>query len=123
MLRTWNDRLDARLLKAKEDGASFSEAALRLGVSRSAALGRYHRLAGTRFPSQQCGSERTKYQQERAAAQWKESAAIRELDLALSCGANRDNEIRRAYAAGCSLAGLSRHIGVSDGRIWQIVKN
>ena len=40
----WNANLDRRLLKAKEAGASFAEIGQRLGISRSATIGRDRRF-------------------------------------------------------------------------------
>jgi hypothetical protein len=120
MSGTWDDRLDSRLLKAQASGLSFAEVGQRIGVTRSAAIGRYHRLKGTLFPSQ-ADAARRNHERDIAGRAWKEARAMEALGLALSCGEDRNAAIRQALDAGCRTSTLAKHFGLTNGRIHQIV--
>jgi len=54
----WDDRLDQQLIQFRNQGFNYNEIALRMGVSRSAAIGRMQRLNGKVFPSDRTASRR-----------------------------------------------------------------
>src|SRR5947199_5934942 len=104
----WNDRSDAKLLKLKREGYSFAEVAERMGITRSAALGRFQRLNGVVFPSQ---LERRRSRE--AAARLKietrlrkEGEVVRKMKAAIAAGTNRAKAMSQARAAGASFRAI-----------------
>ena len=47
----WDSERDAALIELRAQGFTFDQISARLGVTRNAALGRYQRVTGKKFPS------------------------------------------------------------------------
>jgi hypothetical protein len=120
----WDDRLDAKLLKFQGDGLSFSQIAERIGVSRNAAIGRYHRLRDTDFPSEakrKLDAEAAKHRRnEQVAAHQAAIVAIMSIDL--SQGVDREDAITKALESGATLQSVANALGLTRQRIHQIAR-
>ena len=112
----WNTKLDKKLLQAKEAGASFAEIGQRLGVSRSAAIGRYHRINGRIFPSQTIEG-RAASPNKRAMLERKNRAALDLMDAEMAGGVERNDAMRKAYLNGCRIPAIARHVGLTIPRV------
>jgi len=121
MKGAWNERLDKRLVADHLAGLSFAEIGERLGVSRCAAIGRYHRLQGKVFPSA-TPAGRAAAPSKRAAQEWKDKNVLDTMDADIAAGGDRNAAMRTAYLSGCRLSALAAHLGLSKVRVRQLVK-
>ena len=118
----WNDRLDAKLLKLKREGLSFTEIGEQIGVTRNAAIGRFHRLNGRVFPSQ-AARRRTRKEAARRkdeARARKDRDGVRKLKAAIAGATERTKAIKQAFTAGASCQAIGDALGLSSQRIRQI---
>jgi hypothetical protein len=119
----WNDRLDAKLLKLKQEGLSFAEVGKQIAVTRSAAIGRFQRLKGRVFPSQAARRRTRKATAKRKAAALarKNTNGLRKLRAAIAAGTQRNKAIKQAFTAGASCRAIGDVLGLTGQRIRQIV--
>ena len=118
----WNSDLDAELMRLRNRGLSFGQISGRMGVTRSAALGRFHRLSGKVFPSEAARRrEEADDARRRAAARLeKQRRLAKELRADLAAGKNRNRAIKKAYEAGAGIRTIAKVIGVSFQRVQKI---
>ena len=118
----WNDQLDAKLLKLRQQGLSFGKVAERMGLSRNAVLGRAQRLAGIKFPSQVARSEKRRRRNEARDRQAAAKAKVfsKKLKKDLASGVPRDVAVRAALHSGAAPKLVAGIIGVSSERVCQI---
>ncbi|ABE63188.1 hypothetical protein Nham_2397 [Nitrobacter hamburgensis X14] len=124
----WAPSKDERLLAVKGDGASFQEACERLGVSRSAAIGRYHRIKGTVFPSQAQRrarqAEETRRQRRIKSEREKVHAAILDaMEEAINNGMKRNDAIVSAAKAKCPIGLVAKRLQLSRQRVDKILRD
>src|SRR5882672_11416512 len=114
----WNDQIDAKLLKLRQQGLSFAEVAERMGLSRNTVLGRAQRLAGRKFPSQIARSERRRRKNDAQARQASALAKVfsRKLKKDLAAGVPGDVAVRAAMDSGAPYQLVAEIIGVSRAR-------
>lgn len=123
----WAPGKDERLLSARDGGATFRDAGERLGVSRNAAIGRYHRLKGTTFPSQ---IQRIKQQQQdtrrrrriRSERERAQAAILDAMEDAMNAGMMRNDAIAMAAKAGCPTGLIASRVQLSRQRVDKIVR-
>lgn len=116
----WTDARNEELRRLLAEGKSLSATAAALGISRGAVSGRKHRaLLRTAFPYM------ARRRQEKAAARARRQAAI---DLivgrcasAIAAGEDRIVAILRAYDRGASSGQIGRAIGITGGRVRQLI--
>ena len=118
----WNSDLDAELMRLRKRGLSFGEISARMGVTRSAALGRFHRLSGKLFPSEATRRrEEAEDARRRAASRLEKQRSIaKKLRDDIAAGKNRDRAIKEAYKAGATVRAIAKVIGVSHQRVHMI---
>jgi hypothetical protein len=118
----WNSKLDAELVRLRKRGFSFGEISARMGITRSAALGRFHRLSGNVFPSEAARQrEEAADARRRAAARLeKQRLLAKKLKADIAAGKNRNRAIKEAYEAGATVRTIAKVIGVTFSRIQQI---
>jgi GcrA cell cycle regulator len=115
----WDDRLDHQLIQFRNQGFSYSEIALRMGVSRNAAIGRMQRLNGKVYPSQiAVGQRKTEASRRRTAERLK---TIERLKAKISASNDCNRTIREAYKAGTSGYLIAQALGGSKSRIYRII--
>src|SRR6516162_11811570 len=102
----WNSDLDAE----------------RMGVTRSAAIGRFNRLIGNVFPSDAARQrEESADARRRAAARLeKQRHLAKKLRADIAAGKNRNRSIKQAYEAGATVRAIAKVIGVSHQRVQRI---
>ena len=118
----WNSDLDAELMRLRKRGLSFGEISARMGVTRSAALGRFYRLSGSVFPSEAARrQEEAADAKRRVAARLEKQRQLAEkLRADITAGKNRDRAIKEAYEAGAGVRTIAKVIGVTFARVQQI---
>ena len=118
----WNSDLDAELMRLRNRGLSFGEISARMGITRSAALGRFHRLSGKVFPSEAARRrEEADDARRRAAARLeKQRLLAKKLRADIAAGKNRDRAIKEAYEAGAAVRTIAKVVGVTHARVQQI---
>ena len=118
----WNSDLDAVLMRLRNRGLSFGEISARMGVTRSAALGRFHRLSGKLFPSEATRRrEEAEDARRRAASRLeKQRSLAKKLRDDIAAGKNRDRAIKQAYEAGATTRTIAKVVGVTFTRVQQI---
>lgn len=124
----WAHGKDERLLSARDSGLTFQDACEGLGVSRNAAIGRYHRLKGTVFPSQiqrkteqaEATRRRRRIRSEREKTH---TAILDAMDDAINAGLKRNDAIRLAAKAGCPTGLIARRVQLSRQRVDKIVSD
>lgn len=124
----WAPGKDERLLAAKGRGASFQEASERLGVTRSAAIGRYHRIKGTVFPSlarrQAQQAEETRCKRRIKSDREKSNAAILDaMEDAIANGMKRNDAIVSAADAKCPIGLVAQRVQLSRQRVDKILRD
>jgi transposase len=115
----WDDRLDQQLIQFRNQGFNYNEIALRMGVSRSAAIGRMQRLNGKVFPSQ-IAVERMRREAVRRRATGR-LKTIERLKVKISASNDRNRAIKKAYEAGNPGSLIAKAVGVSKSRIYAII--
>ena len=118
----WNSDLDAELMRLRKRGLSFGQISGRMGVTRSAALGRFYRLSGSVFPSEAARrQEEAADAKRRVAARLEKQRQLAEkLRADITAGKNRDRAIKEAYKAGATVRAIAKVIGVSHQRVHMI---
>jgi|SRR6516225_2347369 hypothetical protein len=118
----WDSDLDAELVRLRNHGLSFGEISARMGVTRSAALGRFYRLSGSVFPSEAARrQEEAADAKRRVAARLEKQRQLAEkLRADITAGKNRDRAIKEAYEAGAGVRTIAKVIGVTFARVQQI---
>jgi hypothetical protein len=117
----WNPELDAELTRLRNSGLSFRQISKLMGVSRNAAICRFHLLKGTPFPSNVARQlERKGRIEEQAERQARQQRILARLEVEIADGRDRDSAIRDAYEAGASTSMIGRTLGISGQRVWQI---
>lgn len=114
----WTPERDAVLLRLWPT-MTAREIAAEIGASRSAVLGRYHRLRGNGRQYQQ--TRRAKEQIVRDAKRQIKINALRDLERSLAKGVDRDTAILAASAAGATYRAIADVVGVSHQMIALIV--
>ena len=117
----WTRDMDRKLLRGVERGLSRGRMAKELGVSRSAAIARYHRIKGVVFESdrkRRIDAARQAKERKRRRA---EAAAklMSELSRRIRSGMSRYEACRIAREEGASLNVIARHFGVTRQAIHQ----
>ena len=118
----WDSDLDAELVRLRNHGLSFGEISARMGVTRSAALGRFYRLSGNVFPSDAARQrEESADARRRAAARLeKQRRLAKKLKADIAAGKNRNRAIKKANEAGATTRAIAKVVGVSFQRIQKI---
>lgn len=119
----WTAEQDRALLEHIASGCSASQAALRMGVTRNAVIGRLHRIKRTVFPFERRRRERSaeKRAEAETARTVLEMAAIDKLMLNLGDGMSRRRAAWLAHEDGARLDAIGVKLGVSGQRAWQLV--
>ena len=110
----WNSDLDAELVRLRNCGLSFGQISVRMGVTRSAAIGRFNRLIGNVFPSE---AKRRRRIAERLETQRR---LAKKLKADIAAGKDRDRAIKEAYEAGAGVRTIAKVVGLTFVRIQQI---
>ena len=113
----WTPESDATLLRLWPT-MSAKWIAIELGTTRSAVLGRYHRLQGNGEKYRQ--TQRAKDQAETQARRQVEIDALHDLKRNLAQGINRDTAILTALEAGATQRAVAIVLGLTQQRITQI---
>ena len=118
----WNSDLDAQLMRLRNRGLSFGQISSRMGITRSAALGRFHRLSGKLFPSEAARRQEEAEDARRRAAERleKQRQLAKKLRADIAAGKNRNRAIKEAYEAGATVRAIAKVIGVSHQRVQKI---
>ena len=93
----WDRERDVLLVELRAQGLSFAEIGRRIGVTRNAAISRFHWIGGTKFPSEHERKARAAAEREsrRKLLRGKREQAIQEFrrDLATDLAAKEEIEI------------------------------
>ena len=118
----WNSDLDAELMRLRKRGLSFGEISARMGVTRSAALGRFYRLSGSVFPSEAARRQEEAEDARRRAAERleKQRQLAKKLRADIAAGKDRDRAIKEAYEAGATTRTIAKVVWVTFSRVQQI---
>jgi hypothetical protein len=118
----WDRERDALLVELRAQGLSFAEIGRRIGVTRNAAISRFHWIGGTKFPSEHERKARAAAERERRLKllREKQEQAVQELWRDLAADMLRRDAILKAMEAGatCKLIGLE--LNVSAARVHQL---
>jgi len=118
----WDRERDALLVELRAQGLSFTEIGRRIGVTRNAAISRFHWIGGTKFPSEHERKARAAAERERRLKllREKQEQAVQELWRDLATDMLRRDAILKALEAGatCRLIGLE--LNVSAARVHQL---
>jgi hypothetical protein len=97
--------LDAELIRLRKRGLSFGQISERMGITRSAAIGRFNRLIGNVFPSDAARQREEAADVRRRAAERleKQRHLTKKLKADIAAGKNRDRAIKEAYEAGATV--------------------
>ena len=118
----WDRERDALLVELRAQGLSFAEIGRRIGVTRNAAISRFHWIGGTKFPSEHERKARAAAERERRLKllREKQEQAVQELRRDLATDMLRRDAILKAMEAGatCKLIGLE--LNVSAARVHQL---
>jgi hypothetical protein len=118
----WNSDLDAQLMRLRNRGLSFGQISSRMGITRSAAIGRFNRLIGNVYPSDAARQrEESADARRRAAARLeKQRQLAKKLRADIAAGKNRNRAIKQAYEAGATTRAIAKVIGMSHQRVQKI---
>ena len=118
----WKSDLDAELMRLRKRGLSFGQISERMGVTRSAAIGRFNRLIGNVFPSDAARQrEESADARRRAAARLERQRHLaKKLRADITAGKNRNRAIKQAYEAGATTRTIAKVVGVTFSRVQQI---
>ena len=117
----WNPELDLELTRLRDGGLSFGKISKLMGVSRSAAIGRFQRLNGKLFPSQIARQKQINASKRLwAARREREQRLITKLKAEIAAGNRRNRAVKEAYEAGATVSAIGRALGVTPQRVQQI---
>jgi hypothetical protein len=118
----WDRERDVLLVELRAQGLSFAEIGRRIGVTRNAAISRFHWIGGTKFPSEHERKARAAAERERRLKllREKQEQAVQELRRDLATDMLRRDAILKALESGatCKLIGLE--LNVSGARVHQL---
>ena|SRR5579871_712284 len=119
----WQPGDDKKLVEMWPD-FSAKQIAKKLGCSRNAVIGRFHRINKTYADGEQARKRRLKAarSEKRSARREVEAAAIAEMKRRIASGFDRDEEIRKAYRAGAGQPAIGDVFGITRQAISLIVK-
>jgi len=118
----WDRERDAALFELHSQGLSFAEIGRRIGVTRNAAISRFHWIRGTKFRSEH--ERKAKVAAERECRlkllREKQLQAVQELRRDLATDMLRRDAILKALESGatCKLIGLE--LNLSGARVHQL---
>jgi hypothetical protein len=119
----WDRERDAALVELHSQGLSFAEIGRRIGVTRNAAISRFHWIRGTKFRSEHERKAKVAAERERRLKllREKQEQAVQELRRDLATDMLRRDAILKALESGatCKLIGLE--LNVSGARVHQLV--
>jgi DNA-directed RNA polymerase specialized sigma24 family protein len=116
----WTSEADAELRALKAAGLSFAQIAERMGVSRNAAISRFQRINGKRYPRSRAQRLISQVHAERRELEKRQEEEMRKMFASVN-GKDRRIFILGAHAAGMSNAAIARAAGVTNERIRQIL--
>ncbi|MEN6535701.1 MAG: GcrA family cell cycle regulator [Bryobacteraceae bacterium] len=118
----WTPARDAELLRLWPQ-RSASKIATKLGTTRNAVIGRYHRLDGRYAEKIAAAQEaaRDETEKRRAAARAVEATIISTMIAQLARGVARNEAILQARRAGARFEAIGDAVGVTRQRVKQIV--
>jgi GcrA cell cycle regulator len=118
----WDRERDAALVELHSQGLSFAEIGRRIGVTRNAAISRFHWIRGTKFRSEHERKAKVAAERERRLKllREKQEQAVQELRRDLATDMLRRDAILKALESGaaCKLIGLE--LNVSGARVHQL---
>ena len=110
----WDRERDAALVELHSQGLSFAEIGRRIGVTRNAAISRFHWIRGTKFRSEHERKARVAAERERRLKplREKQEQAVQELRRDLAADMLRRDAILKALESGatCKLIGLELNV-------------
>ena len=114
----WDRERDAALVELPSQGLSFAEIGRRIGVTRNAAISRFHWIRGTKFRSEQ--ERKVERERRLKLLREKQQQAVQELRRDLATDMLRRDAILKALESGatCKLIGLE--LNVSGARVHQL---
>ena len=119
----WDRERDALLVELRAQGLSFTEIGRRIGVTRNAAISRFHWIGGTKFPSEHERKARAAAERERRLKllREKQEQAVQELRRDLATDMLRRDAILKALESGatCKLIGLELNVSGARCISWQ----
>jgi len=117
----WNRERDAALVELHSQGLSFAEIGRRIGVTRNAAISRFHWIGGTKFPSEHERKARAAAERERRLKllREKQEQAVQELRRDLATDMLRRDAILKALESGATCKLRSRKFLATDRRLWK----
>ena len=115
----WNDAMDAKLIEGVVRGLSRRAVARKLGISKNAAIARYNRISGIKFPSDVNKARIAKFK--RAEKRRAEKTSIAAMLGDLHQGVHRQHAMRTAWKRGATMAAIGREVGLSAQRVHQII--
>jgi GcrA cell cycle regulator len=120
----WTLERDERLRRLQAEGLSAAKIGEKLGTTRSAVLGRLHRLSGAAL-TYSSYIRQEKEARARAAARMKErkrveSTVIPRMQQEITRGVDRNRAIAKARKAGATLRAIGEAVGISKEWVRQI---
>jgi hypothetical protein len=118
----WDRERDALLVELRAQGLSFAEIGRRIGVTRNAAISRFHRIRGTKFPSEHERKARVAAELERRRRPLKEKRerAIQNFRRDMATDMLRRDAILKAMEAGATCKLIGFELKVSAARVHQL---
>ena len=122
----WTLERDERLRRLEAEGLSAAKIGEKLGTTRSAVLGRLHRLNGAAL-TYSSYIRQEKEARARAAARMKErkrveSTVIPRMQQEITRGVDRNRAIAKARKAGATLRAIGDAVGISKESVRQIAE-
>ena len=122
----WTLERDERLRRLQAEGLSAAKIGEKLGTTRSAVLGRLHRLSGAAL-TYSSYIRQEKEARARAAARMKErkrveSTVIPRMQQEITRGVDRNRAIAKARKAGATLRAIGDAVGISKESVRQIAE-
>jgi len=122
----WTLERDERLRRLEAEGLSAAKIGEKLGTTRSAVLGRLHRLSGAAL-TYSSYIRQEKEARARAAARMKErkrveSTVIPRMQQEITRGVDRNRAIAKARKAGATLRAIGDAVGISKESVRQIAE-
>ena len=120
----WTPRRDAKLLRLRTEGRTAAQIAVALGTTRSAVIGRMHRLLGTNFASnvERAAKWREESRAKKELRRKTEQRALDQMRKSLDRGMLRDRAMARARKAGTRYSILARFFGLTTQAVHIAVK-